>query len=139
MLWNMPQELYVPQALFLYITLTFQPAASAATSIAQQGSQLANSHRSEAFAQHLKQAPTTNQLAHVSTEPTLPLTTAALDNFWNVGFTDADCIKIYAEPHVNGKLDQWLGSTTRAHPPTAQMDGKDFMTHDITPLLISLN
>ncbi|RDB20021.1 hypothetical protein Hypma_013049 [Hypsizygus marmoreus] len=95
---------------------------SEATGLVGEGVNAVNAHRSEAFAQRLKWPPTTNQLAKVSAQPTLPLTTAGLDNFRNVGYNDADCIKVCVEARTNGKIDARLGSTSRAYPPEMSVD-----------------
>src|SRR5271169_1314533 len=91
--------------------------AKEASLTSQGAADLARAHRSEATAHRLRHPPTTNQLATVPTQPTIPLTTAALDNFRNLGYNDADCIKCFFEARISNKVDQRYGATSRPFAP----------------------
>ncbi|RDB26567.1 hypothetical protein Hypma_005670 [Hypsizygus marmoreus] len=115
-----------------------KPAESEAAGLVGDGVSAVNAHRSEAFAQRLKRPPTINQLAKVSAQPTLPLTTAGLDTFRNVGYNDADCIKVCVEARTNGKIDARLGTTSRAYPPNMLVDANT-STEVLENILTTLN
>ncbi|KAJ7148736.1 kinase-like domain-containing protein [Mycena crocata] len=95
--------------------------ALAAAGAINHGLNVAVAARSSAFQNRINRPPRPNALAAAPPQPTIDLNTAALDKFRNVGFNDADCIKVYAEARVNGKIDQGLGFTSRAYPPDTQV------------------
>ncbi|KAJ6524657.1 hypothetical protein DFH09DRAFT_1096060 [Mycena vulgaris] len=85
------------------------------------GLQVAQAARGNAFNVRLHRGPKQNALAATPVQPTLELNTAALDQFRNVGYNDADCIKVYAEPRLVSKIEHRLGSTSRAYAPETPM------------------
>ncbi|KAJ7913336.1 kinase-like domain-containing protein [Mycena leptocephala] len=77
--------------------------------------------RSNAFNIRTNRPPRQNALAATPAIPTIELNTAALDQFRNVAYNDADCVKVYAEPRLVNKIDASLGTTSRSYPPTTLM------------------
>ncbi|KAJ6545977.1 hypothetical protein B0H10DRAFT_1969814, partial [Mycena sp. CBHHK59/15] len=78
--------------------------------------------RSNTFNICTHRQPKPNVLASNPPQPTVELNTAALDQLRNVGFSNADCVKVYAEPRVVNKIDHGLGCTSRSYPPQTPMD-----------------
>ncbi|KAJ6477984.1 hypothetical protein DFH09DRAFT_1342071 [Mycena vulgaris] len=91
--------------------------ALTAAGLINHGLQVAQAARGNAFNVRLHRGPKQNALAATPVQPTLELNTAALDQFRNVGYNDADCIKVYAEPRLVSKIEHRLGSTSRAAVP----------------------
>ncbi|KAJ6461637.1 hypothetical protein DFH09DRAFT_1347998 [Mycena vulgaris] len=83
--------------------------------------QVAQAARGNAFYVRLHRGPKQNALAATPVQPTPELNTAALDQFRNVGYNNADCIKVYAEPCLVSKIEHRLGSTSRAYAPETPM------------------
>jgi hypothetical protein len=79
--------------------------------------------RNRGLAFHHRMRKPGNPLSKVSTQPTVPLTTASLDNIRHVGVPEADCIKVLADASVNHKTDQRLGRIIRSFPSSHTMDG----------------
>ncbi|KAJ7433581.1 hypothetical protein B0H11DRAFT_1939353 [Mycena galericulata] len=98
----------------------------AAAGIINHGLEVARHARGQAFNIRTNRQPKPNALAATPPQPTVDLNTAALDQFRNVGYNDADCIKVYAEARLdtNAKVNMRLGQTSRSYPPDTFMDGK---------------
>ncbi|KAJ7475381.1 kinase-like domain-containing protein [Mycena galericulata] len=96
----------------------------AAAGIINHGLEVARHARGQAFNIRTNRQPKPNALAATPPQPTVDLNTAALDQFRNVGYNDADCIKVYAEARLdtNAKVNMRLGQTSRSYPPDTFMD-----------------
>ncbi|KAJ6580599.1 kinase-like domain-containing protein [Mycena sp. CBHHK59/15] len=94
----------------------------AAAGIVNHGLEVALAAHSNAFNIHIHHQPKPNTLAITPPQPTVELNTVALDQFRNVGYNDADCVKVYAEPRVINKIDHQLGITSRSYSPETLME-----------------
>ncbi|KAJ6556958.1 kinase-like domain-containing protein [Mycena sp. CBHHK59/15] len=94
----------------------------AAAGIVNHGLEVALAARSNAFNIRIHRQPKPNALAITPPQPTVELNTVALDQFRNVGYNDADCVKVYAEPRVINKIDHQLGITSRSYSPETLME-----------------
>ncbi|KAF7368008.1 Kinase-like protein [Mycena sanguinolenta] len=94
----------------------------AAAGLVNHSVDTASQSRSHAFQIRTHRPPKQNALANAPVTPTIPLNTAALDQFRNVGYNEADCIKVYAEPRLVNKIDASLGTTSRSYSPETSME-----------------
>ncbi|KAJ7813494.1 hypothetical protein B0H14DRAFT_3879173 [Mycena olivaceomarginata] len=101
----------------------------AAAGIINHGLDVAKQARSAVFALRTHRPQKPNALAANSPQPTIELNTAALNQFRNVGYSDADCVKLYAEARLdtNSKINMRLGQTSRSYPPDTSMDRVPFL------------
>ncbi|KAJ7280612.1 hypothetical protein C8J57DRAFT_1500831 [Mycena rebaudengoi] len=98
--------------------------ALAEAGVINHGLDVARHARGQAFNIHSNRQPKPNALAATPPQPTVDLNTAALDQFRNVGYNDADCVKVYAKAclDTNSKVNMRLGQTSRSYPPDTFMD-----------------
>ncbi|KAJ6484712.1 kinase-like domain-containing protein [Mycena sanguinolenta] len=96
----------------------------AAAGIINHGLEVSRHARGQAFNIRTNRQPKPNALAANPPQPTVDLNTAALDQFRNVGYNDADCVKVYAEVRLGAtcKVNMRLGQTSRSYPPDTMMD-----------------
>jgi hypothetical protein len=111
---------------FLKAYPQFKILELAAAGIINHGLDVAKQARSAVFALRTHRPQKPNALAANSPQPTIELNTAALDQFRNVGYNDADCVKVYAEARLdtNSKINMRLGQTSRSYPPDTSMDSE---------------
>ncbi|KAJ7145432.1 hypothetical protein C8R43DRAFT_1130104 [Mycena crocata] len=79
--------------------------------------------RGQAFIIRTNRQLKPNALASTPPQPTIDLNTTALDQFCNVGYNEADCVKVYAEARLDttNKVNMRLGQTSRSYPPETYM------------------
>ncbi|KAJ7641738.1 kinase-like domain-containing protein [Roridomyces roridus] len=95
--------------------------ALAASGLVNHSLDTAIQARSNAFSIRTNRPTQSNSLANKPPTPTIPLNTAALDQFRNVGHNDADCIKVFVEMRIGKTLSIDLGKTSRPYPPNTPM------------------